>query len=264
MMKQRFTLIELLVVIAIIAILAAMLLPALGQAREKARSASCVSNLRQISLANAMYADANDDFSVPYTTATGSGRVKLGDYWFGVRKSDGYDITTSPLLGEYYGHVPRLLVCPSTFERGPDLKVCENGGGYGYNGKWFGGYDAPFLRRTGMRAVARTIVFGDCASSGKSTTSSYDVARYTPYMYCKVLPEGGSTAQWSNKTSGTAHFRHSKRSNVAWGDGHVSSEPVGTINTSHACAVIGRVGFVGPATIDYYNPVRADDSCPDL
>ena len=63
--SSLFTLIELLVVIAIIAILAAMLLPALSAARERARAASCTSNLKQLGLVNTMYMNDNDGYIIP-------------------------------------------------------------------------------------------------------------------------------------------------------------------------------------------------------
>lgn len=114
MRKSRFTLIELLVVIAIIAILAAMLLPALNKAREKARSIACVNNQKQMLTALRLYLDSSDDTFVFW--------VRSPDSYWG-QYLTGNQNPPSSLYGTKY----QWMSCPSLERWTRDYVYCAYG-----------------------------------------------------------------------------------------------------------------------------------------
>jgi len=111
--KKGFTLIELLVVIAIIAILASIIMPALGRAREAARRAVCISNLHNIGLMILMYANDNEQ-ELPW--------------YLGAMLPAGFPLDIAPaytewigVLGtDYYRARPKIFICPSAYLAGDE------------------------------------------------------------------------------------------------------------------------------------------------
>ncbi len=169
--KQGFTLIELLVVIAIIAILAALLLPALSRARERARLTNCLGNLKQIGLAMRMYADDNDGWLPQWSSLNGN------ISWY--TNLIGYKGTTK--IGPEYVK-PNLFLCPSAKKQSFVPQ-------YGWNYRSLGG-SAASRKYTDFEKPDRIFLLMDCKSVGLVGPVSGEINNWCDWYRHTPIPVG--------------------------------------------------------------------------
>ena len=177
---KAFTLIELLIVIAIIALLAALLLPALNEARESGRTTVCINNLRQLGIAFASYADTYDGHfprnypGVGTQPWIGNATVPGNEGWAAPLASSMLGLTLSNYGGSYVSraNVPTktIFVCPTIHQRiwgyagipAVAYNVYNHGAPYGVSYSANGGWLEPGITSTTYNPVKySSVVRGD-------------------------------------------------------------------------------------------------------
>jgi prepilin-type N-terminal cleavage/methylation domain-containing protein/prepilin-type processing-associated H-X9-DG protein len=247
--RRGFTLIELLVVIAIIAILAAILFPVFAQAREKARTISCLSNIKQVTLSFQMYLQDYDEEMVPYRYANTDPTTSATapNIWW-------------PKMLDPYTKSWAIYHCPSA----PDPQAIFGGGpnawwynqqrfsniGYNYSGLsiWWNCNSVIGVSLASVNRPASTIAFVDTAyqcnaiepfcngrTDPRPNPSEFGYAgANAPAQYAAILPApftcvnyNGANGGWDwtlpgpePNFTGFTIDRHTGGENIGWVDGH--------------------------------------------
>jgi len=244
-MKKAFTLIELLVVIAIIAILAAILFPVFAQAKNAAKRAVSLSNVKQISLAGLLYSNDYDDAYVPL-------------YWYdptnlSIPSNDGFYYW--PVLELPYTKSEQIFIDPADTADDPVFKDSAGRGrfdpkndlhfyivgsapSYGFNYAYLNlkvnggplGFHYEGVSQTAINNPANTIAFGEATQKDKANPNNGETI-VNPIGYARIVAP--SVGLWSNyvypdaRSQGQLWPRYDKKIvNLGWADGHAKSKAI--------------------------------------
>lgn len=239
--KYGFTLVELLVVISIIAMLLGVLMPGLNKARQTAQSLVCLSNVRRLALAGAIYTNEEGAFP-PFRMASPNGSVYVNKYsaekprwqWY-FDQGVGPVIDPSPYRNRpSFGDNDTLLMtnnyflCPSFKYAEWDIRDIRNGS-YGYNWQYLGNarvtagrYENFPVKATKIRRPVETVIIADSRGGGiphGGHSYTLDPPRIAREAGAATFGPGSSEQIQHSSASN----RHKNKANVSFVDGHAKS-----------------------------------------